>query len=202
VSDAGLRALLVDYGGVLTTNVFESFRGFCAGEGLSPDALLRLFVDDEEALDALHRLERGELGEREFELLLAARLDVSSEALTSRLFAGCRIDDGIADAVRRARAAGLPTGLVTNSWGEACYDRTLWPELFDAVVVSGEVGLRKPQPEIFALAAARLDVPASSCAFVDDLRSNVEAARTAGMTALLHRDTAATVAELERLLGL
>jgi epoxide hydrolase-like predicted phosphatase len=74
--------------------------------------------------------------------------------------------------------------------------------LFDAVVISGEVGLHKPEPEIYLLAAERLGVKPRSCVFVDDLRENCAGAEAVGMTALLHRDPAATIAELERLLGM
>jgi putative hydrolase of the HAD superfamily len=105
------------------------------------------------------------------------------------------------DVVRKARAAGIRTGLLSNSWGFD-YPREGWPELFDAVVISGEVGLRKPDPEIYALAADRLGLPAESIVFVDDLPPNVRAATAAGMVGVLHSEAAATAAELETLLGL
>jgi epoxide hydrolase-like predicted phosphatase len=104
------------------------------------------------------------------------------------------------EAVRRARAAGVRTGLVSNSWGRGRYDRDSFPELFDAVVISGEVGLHKPQPQIFALAAERVARDPSQCVFVDDLRENCEGAEAVGMTAILHRDTDHTLAQLEQLL--
>jgi putative hydrolase of the HAD superfamily len=68
-------------------------------------------------------------------------------------------------------------------------------------VISGEVGLHKPQPEIFLLAAERLGVDPAECVFVDDLRENVAGAEEVGMTAILHRDPGATLARLEELLG-
>jgi epoxide hydrolase-like predicted phosphatase len=105
--------------------------------------------------------------------------------------------------VRRARAAGVKTGLISNSWGEGlAYDQSLLDELFDAVVISGDVGLHKPEPEIFHLGAGRIGVAPEECVFVDDLRENCAGAEAVGMTAILHRGANSTLPELERLLGL
>jgi epoxide hydrolase-like predicted phosphatase len=104
------------------------------------------------------------------------------------------------EAVRTARDGGVRTALLSNSWSTSHYDRELLRELFDAVVISGEVGLHKPQPEIFRLTADRLAVDPGACVFVDDLRENVEGAEGIGMTAILHRDAEATVNRLEHLL--
>ena len=99
-------------------------------------------------------------------------------------------------AVRAARAGGVPTGLISNSWGLGIYDRAP-TDLFDATVISGEVGLHKPQAEIYLLACERLGVGPSEAVFVDDLRENCAGAEAVGMTAVLHRDPAETVASLE-----
>jgi epoxide hydrolase-like predicted phosphatase len=195
--------LLVDFGGVLTTDVFASFREFCEREGIDPDAVRRLFRDDPEALDLLRRLERGELEEQEFSAEFGSMLGVEdTEGLVDRMFAGMRSDEAMLDAVRSARGAGVRTGLVSNSWGVGRYDRSSFEELFDGVVISGEVGVNKPEPEIFELAAERVGVPAAQCVFVDDLRENCEGAERVGMTAVLHRGADGTVLELERLLGI
>ena len=100
------------------------------------------------------------------------------------------------DVVRAARAAGVRTGLLSNSWG-LDYERDDWDALFDAVVISGEVGLRKPDPAIYALAARQLDLPPEQIVFVDDLRPNVRAAAAAGMVGVQHVDLETTVSELE-----
>ena len=106
------------------------------------------------------------------------------------------------DAVRRARAAGVKTGLISNSWGDGlAYDPALLDELFDAVVISGDVGLHKPQPEIFHLGAERIGVAPAECVFVDDLRENCEGAEVVGMKAILHRGSAGTLPQLQELLG-
>ena len=115
------------------------------------------------------------------------------------MFTDLRPDERMIGAVRAARAAGIKTGLISNSWGLGIYDRAP-TDLFDAAVISGEVGLHKPQPEIYRLACERLAVEPAEAVFVDDLRENCEGAEAVGMTAVLHRDTSETLAALERLL--
>jgi putative hydrolase of the HAD superfamily len=196
------RALVVDFGGVLTTNIWAAFAEFCEGEGLSSDAVLQLFREDPEALELLRGLETGELEEAAFEPRFAALLGIDEhEGIIARLFAGLAPDEAMIGAVRKARAAGVATGLITNSWGLGIYERAPM-DLFDATVISGDVGLHKPQPEIYRLACERLGVEPGDAVFVDDLRENVAGAEAVGMAAVLHRDSAATIAELEDLLGL
>ena len=98
---------------------------------------------------------------------------------------------------------GVPTLFVTNAgFGDLLAIGTQErPELFDAVVISAEVGLRKPDPAIYRLAAQRLGRPPEAIVLVDDLPGNLKPARAAGMATVVHRDAAATLAELEALLG-
>jgi putative hydrolase of the HAD superfamily len=117
------------------------------------------------------------------------------------MFGGVRPDERMLAAVRTARAAGFRTGLISNSMGGASYDRAIFPELFDGVVISGDVGMHKPQPEIFLLGAERAGVAPEQCVFVDDLRENCDGAEAVGMTVVLHRGADTTLPELERLLG-
>jgi putative hydrolase of the HAD superfamily len=105
-------------------------------------------------------------------------------------------------AMYAARGAGLRTGLLSNSWGVSDYPRHLFGDLFDAVVISAEVGMRKPEERIFLHAAGLLGLAPAECVFVDDIEANVTAAQAVGMTAVLHSDPAATVARLSDLLGL
>src|SRR5215213_7367813 len=155
--------LIVDFGGVLTTDVFASFRAFCEAEGLEPDAVRDAFGADGEARRLLAALEIGAMTEREYEPKLAAVLGVGPEGLVDRLFGGMQPDAEMLDGVRAARRAGIRTGLLSNSWGDDRYDRALLEELFDAIVISGEVGLRKPDPEIYELAAGRLGLQPEAC---------------------------------------
>jgi putative hydrolase of the HAD superfamily len=197
-----MKGLLLDFGGVLTTNVFDSFRDFCVAEGLDPDAVRTLFRSNPRALELVRGLETGALSEDEFGAGFGELLEIEDRTgLVDRMFGGIREDERMVDAVRQARAAGVRTGLVSNSMGAGRYDRSTFPELFDGVVISGDVGLHKPQPEIFLLGAERTGVAPEDCVFVDDLRENCEGAEGVGMTAVLHRGADTTLPELERLLG-
>lgn len=197
-----MKGLLVDFGGVLTTNVFDSFRAFCAGEGLDPHAMKRVFREEPEALRLVRRLETGELGEDEFGERFGELLGIDRRAgLVERMFRHVEPEPAMVDAVRCARAQGVRTGLVSNSMGAGRYDRSTFPELFDGVVISGDEGMHKPQPEIFRLGAERIGLPPEECVFVDDLRENCAGAEAVGMTAVLHRESATTIKRLEELLG-
>ena len=198
-----IRGLLVDFGGVLTTNVFASFRAFCEAEGLDPNAVKALFRERGEGLALLRQLEKGELEVDEFSQRFAPVLGVSNaDGLVDRLFAGVAPDERMIGAVRAVHDSGIPTGLISNSWGGTTYDTALIQELFDGVVISGEVGLHKPGPAIFRLGAERIGVPPEACLFIDDLRENCEGAEAVGMTAILHRGADSSLPELERLLGI
>ncbi|HET8592206.1 MAG TPA: HAD family phosphatase [Solirubrobacterales bacterium] len=203
VSEPRFRAALFDFGGVLTTSVWDSFAAFCRSEGLDPDAVKNLFRTDPDALADLRALETGELNETEFETSLGRRLGLSRpDGLIDNMLAGMEPLEPMVAAVRRIRDGGLLTGLISNSWSTAHYDRELLAELFDDVVISAEVGLHKPQPEIYRLAAERLDVEPAGCVFIDDLRENCEGAEAAGMTAVRHREASDTLARLAELTGL
>jgi putative hydrolase of the HAD superfamily len=102
--------------------------------------------------------------------------------------------------VRRARARGVRTALLSNSWGNA-YPMDLWHEQFDVIVISGEVGMRKPERRIFEHTCGLLGLAPQECVFVDDMLHNVEAAFEVGMVGLRHVDVGGTRSELERLLG-
>jgi putative hydrolase of the HAD superfamily len=197
-----MKGLLIDWGGVLTTNVFDSFRDFCVAEGLEPDAVKRLFREEPRERELVRGLETEALSEEEFAERFGELLELDDRTrLIERMFGGVRGDERMLAAVRAVRATGVRTGLISNSMGGASYDRSLFPELFDGVVISGEVGLHKPQPEIYLLGAERAGVAPEQCVFVDDLRENCQGAQAVGMTVVLHRGADTTLPELERLLG-
>jgi len=202
VSAAARTGLLVDFGGVLTTDVFAAFRVFCVAEGLEPDAVRDAFMRDDTARNLLFELELGTLPEAQFEPRFAAAIGVRDPSrLIERLFAGMRPEETMVEAVAAARRAGVRTGLVSNSWGAGTkYDRSRFEELFDGVVISSEEGLRKPDPAIYALGASRIGLPPEACVFVDDLPGNLKPARAMGMATVRHVTAAQTIAELEALL--
>jgi len=202
-------ALVVDYGGVLTTSLTESTVAWCESDGID----LRQFADlmaewfgepagTDAAANPVHALEIGQLTLPDFEQRLAERLRTRTgqrpvaDGLVSRMFAGFRQEPLMVTAVRRAKAAGLATALLSNSWG-LDYPRDGWEEMFDVTVISGEVGMRKPDPRIYRLVAERLGLPAERCVFVDDLRPNVRAAVGVGMIGVHHTDADTTLGELE-----
>ena len=196
-----MKGVLFDWGGVLTSNVFDSFRDFCVAEGLEPDAVKRLFREEPRARELVRGLETDALSEDEFGERFGELLELDDRTgLIERMFGGVRADERMLAAVRGVRAAGLRTGLISNSMGGASYDRDLFPQLFDGVVISGDVGLHKPQPEIFLLGAERAGVAPEQCVFVDDLRENIEGAKAVGMRGVLHRQTDETIARLRDLL--
>jgi putative hydrolase of the HAD superfamily len=195
------QGLLVDYGGVLTTNLFDSFRSFCELEGLEPQTVVRRFRDDEACRTLLIELETGKLAEEEFEPQFAAHLGVSAQDLIDRLFAGSGPDPEMLAAVGAARRAGVRTGLISNSWGTRRYDRSELADLFDGIVISGEVGIRKPAPEIYELGSQAIGLEPGACVFVDDLPFNLTPAAELGMATVHHTAAADTIGELERLLG-
>ena len=207
---AEFRGLLVDYGGVLTNPLSEFIGDWVRADGIDPDRfadLMRRWLSPDVARNPIHDLETGRIDAAEFEQLLAVELGTGDPAgaartagMLTRMFSGMRVEPTMLGVLRAARAAGLRTGLLSNSWG-LDYERVGWDALFDAVVISGEVGLRKPDPAIYELAAQRMALLPEQIVFVDDLRPNVRAAVAAGMVGVQHVDVTTTVGELEILLG-
>jgi FMN phosphatase YigB (HAD superfamily) len=200
--ERGIDAVLLDYGGVLTGPVKDSVAAWLAADGIEPasftSALQAWLSRDAQDGTPIHRLETGELTVAEFEELLAARLrptvaarTVVPAGLLGRLFAGMRPDPAMFALAEELRGLGLRVGLVSNSWGNT-YPRELIDALLDPIVISGEVGLRKPDAAIYELALHRLGVAAERTLFVDDAEPNVLGARAVGLQALLHTDAAAT----------
>ena len=195
------RGLLIDWGGVMTSNLFDSFRSFCEREGLEPNAVVSRFALDPEGRKLLIEFECGRVEEADFEPQLAAMLGVSAPGLIDRLFAESAPDVEMLAAIERAHDAGVRTGLISNSWGTRRYDRELLARLFDGVVISGEIGIRKPAPEMYTMGAESIGLPPSECVFVDDLPFNLAPAAELGMATVHHKSASQTIAELEELLG-
>jgi putative hydrolase of the HAD superfamily len=210
---ADLRALVVDYGGVLTSPLQDSLRSWREDDEIDL-ALFRRVLGEwlgpsygaEAATNPMHALERGEIAIPDFERELARRLtthdgrEVGPEGLLSRMFGGVSKQQPMFDVVRRARGQGISTALLSNSWGND-YPREEWDEIFDAVVISGEVGMRKPEPGIYRLAADRLGLEPAQCVFVDDLGPNVKGAVGVGMVGVKFVTVEQAVEELEALFG-
>ncbi len=197
-----VRALVVDYGGVLTVPIKEAFDAWLDGEGIERESFRELLEEWRDTSDnAMHRLETGAITGAVFADEMVGRLRrVDGEAvlpdrLIERIFAGLVLDRDALVMLRAARSAGLLTALLSNSW-DMEYPWVDLDPLLDVRIVSGDVGLRKPDPAIYRLASQRLGVPLEECAFVDDLEPNVVAAQALGMHAVLHTDLPSTLTAL------
>ena len=199
---------------MLTTPILATVRAWIQADGIDWDSYLAVMqawiaeaYEHGSGQNPIHQLERGECSGAEFERVLAARLFrvdggvVRAEGLLGRMFAASMPVPAMYDTIRTLRGAGYSTALLSNSWGCDEYPRADFPGLFDAVVISGEVGMRKPEEAIFRHAAQALGLEPGECVFIDDIEANVAAATACGMTALLHTDAAVTAAALQDLLG-
>ena len=193
--------LLVDWGGVMTSNVFTSFAAFCTREGLAEDAVAQLFRSDLTARGLLAGLETGSVTEDEFEQGVAELLHVPAPGLIGRLMRDVRIEPRMTEAVRLARRTGVATGLVSNSWGSSGYPREQFADLFVGVVISGEAKVRKPSREIYELGAQAIGLRPEQCVFVDDLRGNLKPAQELGMAVVHHTSVHETLGRLSDLLA-
>jgi len=200
----GLRGLFLDYGGVLTGSVGGSFAAYEDHLGIPRGRAFELLVEASRTPGGglIGALERGEISSQEFDATLVSLLvedgyDVPRGGVLARFFAAMEPTGGLWDVATQVRRHGLATGVLSNSWGTDIYPRELLASHFDVLVISAEVGMRKPDPAIYELACERIGLPPERCAFVDDLPRNVEVAREVGMFAVHHDgDEAAVVAKL------
>jgi epoxide hydrolase-like predicted phosphatase len=210
---AELRGVITDWGGVMTNPISDSVYAWLAADGIdkaSYVSVMRQWVHqaygDGADGNPIHALERGECTNEEFELALASQLTlvgggpVNGAGLLSRMFAGSALDEGMLTLFRGLHGRGVPTGLLSNSWGGP-YPRDLFPDLFDAVVISAEVGMRKPEPRIFLHAAELLGLEPGQCIFIDDIQANIDAAEQVGYTGILHTVAGPTAQRVAELLG-
>jgi putative hydrolase of the HAD superfamily len=194
-------ALLIDWGGVLTTNLFASFHAYCVAAEIDPKLLMGRFRTDPEARKLLVALETGALDEASFERRFAKLLEVEPDGLIDGMFAGVEPDTEMVEAVRLARRAGIKTALVSNSWGVHRYPHDMFDELFDGVVISAEEGIRKPARKMYELGAERAGAQPEDCVYVDDLPFNLTPAEELGMATVHHTSAETTIPQLEALLG-
>ncbi len=203
-----MQGLIVDWGGVLTMPIHMAIGSWIKATGVDLDhygAVLGRWVEPLPGeMSPVHQLERGEIALEDFEHLLSSALAregsaVEAQGLVTTMFADLAIyEDSMTSLVTRAHAAGVRTALLSNSWG-LDYDRSDWVDMFDVVVISGEVGMRKPERQIFDLTLDRIRLPAAECVFIDDMAHNVAAAGEAGLAGILHRSFDQTASELEAL---
>ena len=206
--------MITDWGGVFTSPIADSVDAWLTADLIDPDAyrtVMRAWVTQAYrggADNPIHQLERGEGDPADFERALAAQLvrtdgaRVQAAGLLGRMFAAAVPVPEMYELMRTLRKAGFRTCLLSNSWGGVDYPRDIFPELFDAWVISAEVGMRKPEERIFRHAAGLLGLPPEQCVFIDDIEANIDAADALGMVGVHHREPLSTVARLAALLNL
>jgi len=201
-----VRAVIFDWGGVITSPIAATVTAWLDADGIDKEryaAVMRPWVQlaygPAGAESPIHALERGEMSDAEFEATLATALTgadgqpVTAPGLLRRMFAASVVSDEMLGLIGDLRANGIATGLLSNSWGVSdAYPRHLFAGRFDDVVISGEVGMRKPEERIFRLAAGRLGVTPGECVFVDDVEGNIAAAAALGFGTVHHRDPGLT----------
>ncbi len=196
--------LILDFGGVVTTDLHAALSAFCTREGLPPDAASHVLGHSMAGRRALAAVECGRISQREFEITLARLIGTDDRRLLIRALADLRPRRPVLDLVGRVRARGIPVALLSNSLGRGSYDLYQGYDLgrlFDAVVISDRVGLRKPDPAIYRLAAARIGVSAVLCVFTDDNAENLDPAKALGMAVVHFANVPEAVARIEYLLN-
>jgi putative hydrolase of the HAD superfamily len=208
----GYEAVVSDFGGVLTTPLSLTFAALGEQGGFDPGALgaaLRRIAERDGA-HPLFELECGRMTEREFMGRLAAQLredtgrDVELGSFAERYFAHLRPNEPMIAFLAELRDRGYRLALLTNNvreWEPRWRPMLPIDELFEVVVDSAFVGMRKPDPAIYRLTCERLGVRAERCVFVDDVEVNCEAARALGMHAVRFTDSAQAIAEVRAALG-
>jgi putative hydrolase of the HAD superfamily len=206
-----IRAVVCDFGGVLTTPLIESFIAYQDESGVRFEelgkAMMRLAEKSGE--HPLFELEKGRITEAEF--LAAIEAEIEGEArlasLRETFFANLHPNEPMIEYMRNVRDRGLRMALLTNNVREwEPHWRAKLPdidEIFEVIVDSAFVGMRKPDPAIYELTLERLGggLRADECVFVDDTDVNCAAAAELGMHAVRFRDAEQAIGELESVLG-
>jgi putative hydrolase of the HAD superfamily len=200
-------AVLIDFGGVITTSVLRAFEQFGELIGAPSGLIQDLLSHDSTARKLLVDHECGRIDADAFDRGFADRLcaqgiEVRPERLSARMQAGLRRDDDTVRLIEDLRAAGVPIALVSNAFGRDCYAGFDLGALADTVVISSEVGIRKPSRKIYAIACQRLGIDPHQAVMVDDLQQNLDGAARLGIAGVLHTDAADTRTQLGNRFGI
>jgi putative hydrolase of the HAD superfamily len=200
-------AVLMDFGGVITTSVLQAFEEFGEFLGAPPGLILELLRHDTAARKLLVEHECGRIDADVFDRGFADRLcahgvQVRPNRLSARMQAGLRRDEDTVRLIEELRAAGVPVALVSNAFGRDCYAGFDLDALVNVVVISSEVGVRKPSRRIYATACKRLGINPRDAVMVDDLQQNLDGAARLGIAGVLHTDAADTRKQLSERFGI
>lgn len=200
------RAVIFDLGGVVVGSPLHAIAAYEREHDIEANAINHVVVSVGPA-GAWQRLERGELSLEAFYPAFeadcaAAGFTVDAREMMVRVAGATVPRPAMLEAIRRIRMSGRAAAALTNNWvAEDQGSRLLRPH-FDVFVESSVVGLRKPDPRIFELVCAELDVTPNDTVFLDDIGGNLKAARVLGMTTIKVADPDAALTELEGVLGL
>ncbi len=204
VSVGKYRGVIFDFFGVLTFNMVEVITSFEAREKIPRGTFLRAWADPR-GQELFRQLELDKITQTEWNSGFAALMSVEPDGLMARYLHDAFPAYPVLTVARQSRAAGVRTAVLSNSLGRQPYDPYAGFDLdgaFDAVVLSGDHGVRKPDPALFQVVLDRLGLAAGECVFVDDSEANVEAAASMGFTALLGLDEQVVARQLRELLRL
>jgi putative hydrolase of the HAD superfamily len=199
-----IRAVISDFGGVLTNPLWEAFAAWNANVGADPGVLGMALqrAADERGEHPLYALEKGELTEGEFTAIVQSQLpgDIQLDGFREVYFAHLHPNEPMIELMRELRGRGLRMAMLTNNvreWEPLWRAKLPVDEIFEVVVDSAFVGMRKPEREIYELTLERLgDVRAEECVFVDDVDVNCAMATELGMTAVHYREPEQAIAEI------
>lgn len=201
-----IRAALFDFGGVISTSPFEAFARFEHSNGLPADFLRTLNATNSDT-NAWARHERNELDFDEFCSAYEAEALAAGYTIDAREVIGCLSGDirpEMIEAIHRCREH-LRTGLITNNMAPMNHGESpmlsFVGELFDVIIESSLVGVRKPDPKIYEMACEQLGVAPNEVVFLDDLGVNLKPAKAMGMTTIKVLDADTAIAELEAAVG-
>ena len=206
-----IRAALFDFGGVVLSSPFDAFARYEAEHAL-PEGFIRSLNATNPDANAWARLERNDVTFEEFCRLFEAEAEAAGHRIeaaeVTSLLAG-EVRPAMVEALRRCKAGGLKTACLTNNFvafdevAEAAPapDRDDVLSLFDVIVESSRVGVRKPDPRFYRLACDELGIEPTEAVFLDDLGVNLKPARAMGMTTIKVTDPEAAIAELEAVVG-
>ncbi len=209
---ANERAVISDFGGVLTTPLAAAFRRFSDASDVTLEELgaAMAVVGAARGENPLFTLETGRISEIEFMAALSAELsrvrghEVSLAGFGEQLFAGLELNEPFVTFLRELRGRGLPMAICTNNvreWSARWQAMIPVAELFDVVIDSSELGVRKPDPRIYEATLAALGVAPQAAVFIDDLQINCEAAAALGMRAVWFQDTEQAIRDVEAALN-
>jgi putative hydrolase of the HAD superfamily len=207
-----IKAIVSDFGGVLTTPLLAAFAAFQDDSGISPENLgkaMRVGLEEDEEIP-LFRLERGEISEDEFIEHLEDGLEEILDHrphlhhFRQKFWGALHPNEPMIELMRELKASGLKMAMLTNNvreWEPLWRSMLPVDEIFEEIVDSAFVGCRKPERRIYELTLDRIGMPAEACLFVDDLRPNIEGAEAVGMQAVHFRDNEQAIAEIRAALG-